>query len=193
MPYIVAEPLPSNLLEWHYVVRGPEDSFYKGGLYHGKLVFPSEFPFKPPSIYMTTPNGRFKTDTRLCLSISDYHPDTWNPAWSVSTILTGKSTRIGVCRFEGAKSLLGLLSFMLERSPTLGSIETSDWDKKQFAYRLKDYFILNPFENMVSRSLEFNLKSRVFCDLFPDLKTECEKEIERRKILAENQTNDPQV
>ena len=26
---------------------------------------------------------------RLCLSISDYHPDTWNPAWSVSTILTG--------------------------------------------------------------------------------------------------------
>ena len=32
---------------------------------------------------------RFKTDTRLCLSISDYHPDTWNPAWSVSTILTG--------------------------------------------------------------------------------------------------------
>ena len=82
---------------------------------------------------------------------------------------------------------------MLERSPTLGSIETSDWDKKQFAYRLKDYFILNPFENMVSRSLEFNLKSRVFCDLFPDLKTECEKEIERRKILAENQTNDPQV
>lgn len=32
---------------------------------------------------------RFKTNTRLCLSISDFHPDTWNPAWSVSTILTG--------------------------------------------------------------------------------------------------------
>ena len=30
MPYIIAEPLPSNLLEWHYVVRGPEDSPYKG-------------------------------------------------------------------------------------------------------------------------------------------------------------------
>jgi len=158
VPYIVAEPLPSNLLEWHYVVRGPDDSYYKGGLYHGKLVFPSEFPFKPPSIFMTTPNGRFKTDTRLCLSISDYHPDTWNPAWSVSTILTG------------------LLSFMLERSPTLGSVETSDWDKKQFAYK----------------SLEFNLKSRVFCDLFPELKSECEKEIERRKVLADNQAATPQ-
>lgn len=46
---------------------------------------------------------------RLCLSITDFHPDTWNPAWSVSTILTG------------------LLSFMVEKGPTLGSIETSDF------------------------------------------------------------------
>jgi hypothetical protein len=30
VPYIVAEPLPSNLLEWHYVVRGPDDSPYRG-------------------------------------------------------------------------------------------------------------------------------------------------------------------
>merc|ERR1711971_607667 len=90
-----------------------------------------------------TPNGRFKTDTRLCLSISDYHPDTWNPAWSVSTILTG------------------LLSFMLERSPTLGSVETSDYEKKQFALR----------------SLEFNLKSRIWNELFPELKKEAEGEV----------------
>jgi len=158
VPYIVAEPLPSNILEWHYVVSGPDDSLYRGGRYHGKLVFPSEFPFKPPSIFMITPNGRFKTDTRLCLSISDYHPDTWNPAWSVSTILTG------------------LLSFMLERSPTLGSIETSDWEKKQFAMR----------------SLEFNLKSRIFCELFPDIKSECEKELERRRSQEAVASNDNQ-
>ena len=128
----MAEPLSSNILEWHYVVRGPDDSLYKGGLYHGKLVFPSEFPFKPPSILMMTPNGRFKTDTRLCLSISDYHPDTWNPAWSVSTILTGRSI---VFNLTLSLTFSGLLSFMLERSPTLGSIETSDWEKKQFACR----------------------------------------------------------
>ncbi|XP_023348856.1 ubiquitin-conjugating enzyme E2 J2 [Eurytemora carolleeae] len=154
VPYIVAEPLPSNLLEWHYIVKGPGDSPYEGGQYHGKLVFPAEFPFKPPSIYMITPNGRFKTDTRLCLSISDYHPDTWNPAWSVSTILTG------------------LLSFMLETTPTLGSIETTEREKKKFAYR----------------SLEFNLKSKVFKDLFPDLKREAEDEIVRRNLLQSQQT-----
>jgi ubiquitin-conjugating enzyme E2 J2 len=89
VPYITAEPVPSNILQWHYVVCGPENTPYEGGFYHGKLIFPREFPFKPPSIYMITPNGRFRTNKKLCLSISDFHPDTWNPAWSVSTILTG--------------------------------------------------------------------------------------------------------
>ena len=32
--------LPSNILEWHYVIRGPDDSPYKGGMCHGMLVFP---------------------------------------------------------------------------------------------------------------------------------------------------------
>ncbi|KAF7993236.1 hypothetical protein HCN44_006296 [Aphidius gifuensis] len=153
VPYVVAEPVPSNILEWHYVVQGPEKTPYEGGFYHGKLHFPREFPFQPPSIYMTTPNGRFKVNTRLCLSISDFHPDTWNPAWSVSTILTG------------------LLSFMIEKSPTLGSINTTDFEKKQWAYQ----------------SLEFNLKDKLFCELFPDTVAEIHTELERRKE-AEKQT-----
>jgi ubiquitin-conjugating enzyme E2 J2 len=115
VPYVVAVPLASNILEWHYVVQGPSDSPYFGGYYHGKLVFPAEYPFKPPSIYMLTPNGRFQVNTRLCLSISDFHPDTWNPAWSVATILTG------------------LLSFMLENTATYGSVETSDYEKRAYA------------------------------------------------------------
>ncbi|XP_046397087.1 ubiquitin-conjugating enzyme E2 J2 [Ischnura elegans] len=162
VPYVVAEPLPSNILEWHYVVNGPEGTPYEGGLYHGKLVFPREFPFKPPSIYMITPNGRFKTNTRLCLSISDFHPDTWNPAWCVSTILTG------------------LLSFMIEKSPTLGSIDTSEYEKMQLAIQ----------------SLEFNLKDKIFCELFPDLVTSIKKELERRAeavIAARSNSQNGQV
>jgi len=62
---------------------------YEGGYYHGRLRFPPEYPMKPPSVLMATPNGRFKTNTRLCLSMSDFHPETWNPMWSVSSILTG--------------------------------------------------------------------------------------------------------
>lgn len=149
VPYVLAEPVPSNILEWHYVVKGPENTPYEGGFYHGKLVFPGEFPFQPPSIYMITPNGRFKVNIRLCLSISDFHPDTWNPAWSVSTILAG------------------LLSFMIETSPTLGSITTTDYEKKQLA----------------AQSLEFNLRDKMFCELFPETVESIRAELERRKEL----------
>ncbi|XP_043288626.1 ubiquitin-conjugating enzyme E2 J2-like [Venturia canescens] len=149
VPYVVAEPVPSNILVWHYVVKGPENTPYEGGFYHGKLVFPGEFPFQPPSIFMTTPNGRFKVNTRLCLSISDFHPDTWNPAWSVSTILTG------------------LLSFMIEKSPTLGSINTTDWEKRQWALQ----------------SLDFNLKDKMFCELFPETVEEIQTELGRREKM----------
>jgi ubiquitin-conjugating enzyme E2 J2 len=96
---------------------------------------------KPPSIYMLTPNGRFQTDTRLCLSMSDFHPETWNPLWSVSTIL------------------MGLYAFMLESSPTAGSIETSDAFKRRCA----------------RESWEFNTRHKLFRELFPELTEEMEE------------------
>ena len=64
---------------------------------------------------MLTPNGRFKPNRRLCLSMSDFHPESWNPMWSISTIL------------------MGLYSFMLDNKPTTGSIETTAAAKRQFA------------------------------------------------------------
>lgn len=103
------------------MITGPPDTPYEGGQYHGVLLFPADYPFKPPAIKMMTPNGRFKTNTRLCLSISDYHPDTWNPAWNVSTILTG------------------LLSFMVADEHTAGSITTTNEIKKNLAKQSKAY------------------------------------------------------
>lgn len=106
-------------------VTGPEDTPYFGGYYHGTLIFTKEFPFKPPSIYMYTPNGRFKPNKRLCLSISDFHPDSWNPAWSVATILTG------------------LLSIMLENSPLLGSCESTTYEKRKLAQNSLEFNLKN--------------------------------------------------
>ncbi|KAK6732572.1 hypothetical protein RB195_016753 [Necator americanus] len=86
---IIAMPNEANILEWHYVIKGSPDTPYEGGFYYGKLVFQPDFPWKPPAICMLTPNGRFETNTRLCLSISDFHPESWNPGWTVSAILVG--------------------------------------------------------------------------------------------------------
>jgi ubiquitin-conjugating enzyme E2 J2 len=64
---------------------------------------------------MLTPSGRFEPNQRICLSMSDFHPETWNCMWSVSSILQG------------------VVSFMLDNSPAIGTITTSESVKKQLA------------------------------------------------------------
>ena len=46
---IEAYPLESNIFNWHYVIKGTEDP-YKNGFYHGEVIFPNEYPLKPPKI-----------------------------------------------------------------------------------------------------------------------------------------------
>ncbi|KAI0630740.1 UBC-like protein [Trametes polyzona] len=116
-PFVWAAPDEKNILTWNYIIRGPPDSPYAGGEYHGVLLFPSEYPFKPPGIKMLTPSGRFQPDKKICFSMSDFHPGSWNPAWSVATILTG------------------LLSFMLSDEMTTGSVTSTDAEKRVYAAR----------------------------------------------------------
>ncbi|KAF7837724.1 ubiquitin-conjugating enzyme E2 32-like [Senna tora] len=80
-------PLEENIFEWQFAIRGPCDTEFEGGIYHGRIQLPAEYPFKPPSFMLLTPNGRFETQTKICLSISNHHPEHWQPSWSVRTAL----------------------------------------------------------------------------------------------------------
>ena len=97
------------------MLEGPPGTPYEGGLYLGRLQFTESYPYKPPAVYMCTPQGRFKCDVKLCLSMSDFHPESWNPLWSVGSVLTG------------------LLSFMLGNEDTVGSISTPEDEKRALA------------------------------------------------------------
>ena len=66
---------------------------------------------------------------------------TWNPVWSVSSIL------------------VGMQSFMMETSQTVGSIETSTADKARLA----------------AASLAYNRTNKDFCRLFPELLERAER------------------
>lgn len=135
VPDVQAHPSPSNILEWHYVLQGGGESPYEGGFYHGKIMFPEQYPFKPPAICMITPNGRFTPNTRLCLSMSDFHPESWNPMWSVSTILAG------------------LLSFMVEEVATTGSITISKEERKRLAHESVTWNLSRPLFHKMFPSL----------------------------------------
>jgi ubiquitin-protein ligase len=112
----VAKPLDDNLFEWHFTIRGPPDSPFEGGIYHGRITLPHDYPMKPPSLMLLTPTGRFETNTKICLSISAYHPETWLPSWSIGTALTA------------------LIAFMTTPGKgALGSLDCNDEQRRKFA------------------------------------------------------------
>jgi len=85
----VAGPVDdSDLFVWHFTIKGTPDSSFEGGIYHGKFIFPQQYPYKPPDVYFLTPSGRFEINKKLCLSATSFHPETWNPGYDVRTILT---------------------------------------------------------------------------------------------------------
>jgi len=117
-----AAPLEDNLFEWHFTVRGPEDTEFQGGVYHGRIIVPAEYPMKPPDIIVLTPNGRFEVGKKICLSISGFHPETWQPSWSIRT------------------ALLAIIGFMpTPGQGTIGSLDYTPEERKALARRSVDW------------------------------------------------------
>ena len=108
--------MQEDIFEWQFAIHGPRDSEFEGGVYHGRIILPAEYPFKPPAFMLLTvrdlappfnrahyptspclaishpllslqPSGRFEVQTKICLSISQHHPEHWQPSWSVRTAL----------------------------------------------------------------------------------------------------------
>eukprot|EP00949_MAST-11_sp_MAST-11-sp1_P004857 g4857.t1 len=115
--FFTALPDPENIFSWHFVIFGDElpDERYKGGVYHGCIEFPEAYPLKAPSIMMISQSGRFQTNTKLCMSNTDFHPESWNPIWSVHSILCG------------------FVSFFVDDTSTYGAITSSLAMKRKLA------------------------------------------------------------
>lgn len=117
-----AEPLQDNLFEWHFTVRGPQDTEFQDGVYHGRIIVPAEYPMKPPDIIVLTPNGRFETGKKICLSISGFHPESWQPSWSIRT------------------ALLAIIAFMpTPGQGTIGSLDYPKDERQRLARRSKSW------------------------------------------------------
>jgi len=121
-PDYQAAPLEENLFEWHFTVRGPGDTDYQGGVYHGRILVPADYPMKPPDIIVLTPNGRFEVGKKICLSISGHHPETWQPSWSIRT------------------ALLAIIGFMPSPAQgTIGSLDYTPEERRTLARRSQSW------------------------------------------------------
>lgn len=68
-----------------------------------------------------TPNGRFETGTRICLSVTSHHEELWQPSWGIRTILTA------------------LVGFMPSKPTGLGALDYPDKERVALAKKSLSY------------------------------------------------------
>ncbi|CAD2215700.1 ubiquitin-conjugating enzyme E2 J2 [Angomonas deanei] len=102
-------------------VRPSSADCYAGGRYMGKLVFPHDYPYKPPKVFMLTPSGRLQVNQEICLSNSSFHPESWSPLWGLDSIL------------------IGLISFFFSSESTTGAVVTEESHRRELAAASRRY------------------------------------------------------
>lgn len=91
------QPDETNLKDIHFLMPGPADTPYAGGLYYGLLRLSDEHPMRPVTLHMFTPSGRFDVASRpvskgnkgICTTNTVYHESSWTPLNTIENILIG--------------------------------------------------------------------------------------------------------
>ena len=119
------QPVDDQMLIWHFTILGVKGTAFEGGVYHGYFKLPSNYPMNPPDIYFRTPNGRFMTQGKICLTITGYHKAQWTPAWSLRTMTQA------------------VANYMLVSDGGIGSIRDPDSQRKKLAKESQNFFCEN--------------------------------------------------
>jgi len=75
-----------DLFNWQATIMGPPDSPYQGGVFFLRILFPTDYPFKPPTVQFETKiyHPNINHEGRICLDILKAQ---WSPALSISKVL----------------------------------------------------------------------------------------------------------
>lgn len=76
----------ANLYEWEATIIGPTDTPYEGGIFRMSILFPQDYPFRPPRIKFQTPiyHPNIHSSGEICLDILK---DKWSPALTIQKVL----------------------------------------------------------------------------------------------------------
>jgi ubiquitin-conjugating enzyme E2 D len=83
---ISAGPIGSDMRHWEATILGPSESPYAGGIYSLEIIFPTNYPFKPPKIRFVTPiyHPNINKQGSICLDILNIN---WSPVLSITKLL----------------------------------------------------------------------------------------------------------
>ena len=113
--HYIIQDIDNNILEWKYIIIGPSDTIYEGGIFRGKIVFTDKYPIVPPKVYFDNiihpnvyPTGE------VCISIlhegvdqygyeKDY--ERWNPTHGVDSIMISIISMLSEPNFESPANI----------------------------------------------------------------------------------------
>jgi len=81
-----AGPMSDDMFKWQASIMGPGGTPYEGGVFFLTIVFPADYPFKPPKITFNTKIYHCNINDKggICLDILK---DNWSPALTISKVL----------------------------------------------------------------------------------------------------------
>jgi len=81
-----AGPIQDDIMQWEATLMGPTASVYEGGVFKLNIIFPADYPFKPPKVKFETPiyHPNINASGGICLDILK---DNWSPALTISKVL----------------------------------------------------------------------------------------------------------
>jgi ubiquitin-conjugating enzyme E2 D/E len=76
----------NDITKWNATIFGPTDTPYSGGVFHLNIEFGKDYPYKPPTVYFTTPIYHCNINSRgtICL---DLLKTNWSPSLTVGKLL----------------------------------------------------------------------------------------------------------
>ena len=87
IPNCVAGPLSDDdMMHWRATIVGPDDSPYEGGQFVLDIVFPSKYPFVPPTVKFVTKvyHSNINVNGQICLDILKKQ---WSPVLTIDKVL----------------------------------------------------------------------------------------------------------
>ena len=101
----------NDILNWNFIMLGPEDTIYEGGIFKGTISFPKNYPHSPPKVKfledMIHPN--IYKDGNVCISIVHEGTDQygyentkerWGPSQNINTIMLSILSLLSDPNFE---------------------------------------------------------------------------------------------
>ncbi len=104
-------PSESDFKKWNFILIGPPDTFFEGGIFEGYLKFPTEYPSRPPELIFTTElfHPNIYKDGKVCISILHEGVDQygyessverWLPSHGINSIMMSIVSMLGEPNFE---------------------------------------------------------------------------------------------